>query len=114
MGAGSEMYCRRLFLLTAADKDCVRTQSQDLSQYLQIKLNGQESFLADHAFTLANRRSMLDWRLAASASSINELRTSLENNDVHLNRTSMTPGLGFIFTGRVPINHWCIPYLPSR
>ena len=73
---------------------------QDLSQYLQTKLNEEESFLADRAFTLADRRSMLDWRLAASASSTQELQAALESNDVHLNRGPKTPGLGFIFTGQ--------------
>ena len=91
---------RRLFLLTASDKDCVKTQMQDLSQYLQTKLNEEESFLADLAFTLAERRSMLDWRLAASASSTQELQAALESNDVHLNRASKIPGLAFIFTGQ--------------
>ena len=90
----------RLFLLTASDEESVKKQSQDLSQYLQTKINEQESFLADLAFTLANRRSMLDWRLAASVSSIEELQAAFENSDFHLNRVSKTPGLGFVFTGQ--------------
>ena len=93
--------CRkRLFMLTASDKDCVKTQSLDLSQYLRTKLNAEESFLANLAFTLANRRSILDWRLITSASSVQELLAKLENSDVHLNRASKAPGLGFVFTGQ--------------
>ena len=87
-------------MLTAADKDCVKTQSQDLSLYLRPNLSRDEGFMADLAFTLAERRSMHDWRIAVSASSVQELKTALENGDVHLNRASVTPRLGFIFTGQ--------------
>ena len=99
-GPGSEISRRRLFLLTASDKDCVKTQMLDLSQYLQTKSNDEAGFLDDLAFTLADRRSMLDWRFATSASSIHELSAALDNNDVHLNRASKTPSLGFVFTGQ--------------
>ena len=99
-GAGSELSRRRLFLLTASDKECAKTQMLDLSQYLQTKLNEEAGFLDDLAFTLADRRSMLDWRLATSASSVSELSAALDNNDVHLNRASKTPALGFVFTGQ--------------
>lgn len=98
-GAGSDCR-RRLFLLTASDSDCVKRQMLDLAQYLRTKLNEPESFLADLAFTLGNRRSVLEWRLAVSASSVQELLAALENNDVHLNRASKTPGLAFVFTGQ--------------
>ena len=36
-GPGSELSRRRLFLLTASDKDCVKAQMLDLSQYLQTE-----------------------------------------------------------------------------
>lgn len=91
---------RMLFILTAAGKDCVKRQSQDLSLYLQPDLSRDVGFMADLAFTLAERRSIHDWRLTVSASSVQELKTALENGDVHLNRASVTPGLGFIFTGQ--------------
>lgn len=91
---------RRLFLLTASDNNCVKRQMLDLAQYLQTKLDEPESFLTDLASTLANRRSVLDWRLAASASSIQELLAALEKKDVHLNRALKTPGLAFVFTGQ--------------
>ena len=87
-------------MLTAADKDCVRRQSQDLFEYLQPDLSRDVDFMADLAFTLAERRSMYDWRIAVSASSLQELRTALEKGDIHLNRVSVTPRLGFIFTGQ--------------
>ena len=89
-----------LFVLTAADKDCVKRQSQDISEYLQPDLSRDVGFMADLAFTLAERRSMHDWRLAVSASSVQELKTALEKGDVHLNRVSVTPRLGFLFTGQ--------------
>ena len=91
---------RMLFMLTAADKDCVKRQSQDISEYLQPDQSRDVGFMADLAFTLAERRSMHDWRLAASASSVQELKTALEKGDVHLNRVSVTPRLGFLFTGQ--------------
>ena len=91
---------RMLFMLTAADKDCVKRQSQDLFEYLQPDLSRDVGFMADLAFTLAERRSMHDWRIAVSASSVQELKTALEKGDIHLNRVSVTPKLGFIFTGQ--------------
>ena len=100
MGPKSGLSRRRLFLLTASDKECAKMQMHDLSLYLQTKLNDEAGFLDDLAFTLANRRSMLDWRLATSASSVHELSAALDNNDVHLNRASKTPVLGFVFTGQ--------------
>lgn len=99
MSAGSD-WCRRLFLLTASDKDCVKRQMLDLAQYLRAKLDEPESFLADLASTLASRRSVLDWRLAATASSVQELLAALKDSDVHLNRASKTTGLAFVLTGQ--------------
>lgn len=91
---------RKLFILTASDQDCVKDQSQDLSHYLLTKRDDDGHLLSDLAFTLAERRSMLDWKLAVSASSIHDLQGSLERQDVHVNRALKTPGVGFIFTGQ--------------
>lgn len=56
--------------------------------------------MADLAFTLAQRRSKLEWRAVALASSIKELITALESEDIHLSRGLKVPSLGFVFTGQ--------------
>lgn len=90
----------RLFLLTASEKDGVQNQSDHLLQYLRTRLDRGERFLTSLAFTLANRRSILDWRLVASAVSAQGLQHALEEGNFHLNRTLKPPGLAFIFPGQ--------------
>ena len=77
----------------------MRTQAEHLADYLGARLDQGEDFLADLAYTLGERRSLLPWRAVASASSIDGLKIALNSDDMQINRVLKEPNLGFIFTG---------------
>lgn len=52
------------------------------------------------AFTLCQRRSVLDWREAVSASTPTELAEALSSSTSEPLRPSGQPSLGFVFTGQ--------------
>lgn len=91
---------KRLFLLTASEQASVKSQAKDLADYLRGQTSHDGDFMADLAFTLGQRRSMMEWRAVVSASSINDLETALESNDMHVSRALNVPSLGFVFTGQ--------------
>ncbi|KAI4116766.1 MAG: hypothetical protein LQ345_002869 [Seirophora villosa] len=91
---------KRLFLLTASEQASVKSQARGLADYLRRQTSPDRGFMADLAFTLAQRRSKLEWRAVALASSIKELITALESEDIHLSRGLKVPSLGFVFTGQ--------------
>ena len=96
----------RLFVLSAQDKDGLKRQREILAKYLMERSNGagqaEPVSLRDLAFTLAEKRSRLSWRLCLSASSNETLITNLQNNNLDklVTRPSRMPRVGFIFTGQ--------------
>lgn len=70
--------------------------------YLQslTPIRDQDAFLADLAYTLSEKRSHLQWKSFAVASSIGDLRQTLDCGSLTAIRSSPSPNLGFVFTGQ--------------
>lgn len=75
-----------------------------LASYLKTKCDASSSnsFLSDLAYTLAKRRSHLQWKTFATASTVPELLHALEDEETQAPQylSSRKPTLGFVFTGQ--------------
>ena len=98
---GFGITAQHLYILTANDKNTVKSQMKALALYLKKCTTGfTESFMSDLAFTLGQRRSLLPWRVAFVASSTVGLSTQLESLVSPPVRATKEPKLGFVFTGQ--------------
>jgi acyl transferase domain-containing protein len=92
---------KRLFVFAANSEDTGRKIVGDIAKYLKTKKDGEtQSLIDDLAFTLAQRRSMLPWKAAVTASSLPELIQHLEVGNSKFVRSSREPKVGFVFTGQ--------------
>lgn len=92
----------RLYVLTANDRDALKTQANRLASYLRRSLDvSVDISMSSLAFTLCERRSLLPWRLSVQASSAADLIIQLESGDeAQFLRSSREPRVGFVFTGQ--------------
>ncbi|KAG8531294.1 Type I Iterative PKS [Bacidia gigantensis] len=95
---------KRVFVLTAQDKDGIDRQRQNLHQHLMKKerVADESSYLRDLAFTLSKKRTKLAWRTYTGATSLKELTTSLQASEstALTMRPTKPPRIGFVFTGQ--------------
>jgi acyl transferase domain-containing protein/NADPH:quinone reductase-like Zn-dependent oxidoreductase/ubiquinone/menaquinone biosynthesis C-methylase UbiE len=91
----------RLFFQSANDERCLFQMAQDLSKHLQgqIGLN-EEQLLDDLAYTLCERRSQFSHSSAIVASNKSTLETKLQHIRPSSTSSTVTPRIGFIFTGQ--------------
>ncbi|KAL7905029.1 putative polyketide synthase [Trichoderma velutinum] len=98
----------RVYVLTAQDRAGLSRKKKSLASYLRTKIDELhddskgEKYLADLAYTLSDKRSRLQWKTFALASSLDELADALESSDggrVEV-MSSSVPRLGFVFTGQ--------------
>ena len=98
----------RLFTLSAQDKEGLKRVKQPIAEFLDdrsLKLKTQihesHKFLADLAFTLS-KRTELQWRTFEIATSIDQLASSLANEETGaiIHRSTKQPRIGFVFTGQ--------------
>ena len=97
---GSSPENLRLYVLSAFDKATVDSQMRNLAGYL--KEHGEENepnLMQDLAYTLAERRSLHNWKVAVLAASKETLIEALESG-INPVRSTVTPRLGFVFTGQ--------------
>lgn len=103
-GAGMPTYhTRKLFCLSAFDKDSAQIQAANLLEYLKrqsTKKLESRSFFSDLAYTLSDRRSLFSWRSAISASSPRELIEILGAQQTNFAKSNKRPKVGFCFTGQ--------------
>ncbi|KAI0402410.1 putative polyketide synthase [Xylaria palmicola] len=101
----------RLFVWSAQDKDGLQRIKKPLAEYIRAKTaqfqdqdGKMENFMANLAYTLSERRSRLQWKTFAVASSPKELADALdasgEENHAPAVQSSRTPRIGFVFTGQ--------------
>lgn len=94
-----------LFLLTAHTKTSLDHQATRLREYLGSHLDDvDQSILADLAFTLGQRRSILPWKATYIANSSVSLIQKLEKPDLAPLRSTKLSQVGFVFTGQGA--HW--------
>lgn len=91
----------RVFVLSAADADTLRTVAQTLANHLGKGLEvGESVSTSDLAHTLAERRSRLRCVATVRASSIAELAECLYSPRLKISTTSKKKRLGFVFNGQ--------------
>ena len=97
----------RLFVFSSFDKDGLSRQSEALLLHLQQKQQTDpkrmDAYLRDLAFTLADKRSKLPWRVCYQASSVEKLAQALQDKSSSATAsrpTSKVPRIGFVFTGQ--------------
>ena len=91
----------RLFVLSANDAATVKQQMAALKVYLDNqKHEVSDNTMADLAFTLSHRRSLLSYRIALVSSTAEDLKKQLDSSHQSPTRASRAPNLGFVFTGQ--------------
>ncbi|KAL8795885.1 MAG: hypothetical protein Q9195_001765 [Heterodermia aff. obscurata] len=92
---------RRLFVLSANDEATVKQQMAALKAYLDNqKHEVANDIMADLAFTLSHRRSLLSYRIALASSTAEDLKEQLDSSHQGPTRASRAPNIGFVFTGQ--------------
>jgi acyl transferase domain-containing protein/NADPH:quinone reductase-like Zn-dependent oxidoreductase len=102
---GSRIDCSstRLFCISAFSEASAQQQAASLAEHLQATapLHLENSnFLADLAYTLGLRRSVLPWKAAFIAPSISTLIDALRSSDGSFQQSNKAPTIAFIFTGQ--------------
>ena len=91
----------RLLLLSANDEVTVKRQKDALRVYLdKQKHEVGDHLMADLAFTLSHRRSLLPYKVALASSTVEDLKKQLDSSTQAPMRASKAPNLGFVFTGQ--------------
>lgn len=92
---------RRVFVLCAKDVGSITATVVKLRDYLQeVKVEDEDSFLGNLAFTLIRRHSSFPWVAAIPAGSISELVHALNVKTLELRRPTNMPQIGFVFNGQ--------------
>ncbi|KAI9808079.1 MAG: Type I Iterative PKS [Pycnora praestabilis] len=92
---------KRLYVLSASDQTSAKSQITDLASYLRkVPETDVATLMPQLAFTLSQRRSLFDWRVAVPALSIKDLLTSLEAGELKPTKALAKPRIGFVFTGQ--------------
>ena len=90
---------RRLYTLSAASQRSLRKQAIAVASYL-TEPHFSATFMKELAFTLGERRSMHELRLAVPAETQQDLMIGLQDESYVQNRVLSTPKVGFVFTGQ--------------
>ena len=94
----------RLFIVSSQDQDGLKRQKGSLAGFLKdrIPVQNEDLLLRNLSFTLGEKRSHLEWRTYAIASSVDELCSCLQEDasESPAVRCSLSPRIGFVFTGQ--------------
>ncbi|KAM0796645.1 thiolase-like protein [Usnea florida] len=93
-----------LFKFSAAHKEGVQLQMSALADYLTAQsptiADGNKTLLADLAYTLSERRTLLEWRATVTASTVEELVESMVSCQTEPIAALEKPRIAFVFTGQ--------------
>ncbi|KAH8680684.1 type I polyketide synthase [Xylariales sp. PMI_506] len=91
----------RIYVFSAKDSSTVRNVvSAFESHFRQCIESGRPLYPTDLAYTLTERRSLLPWRVALRASTIEELCDKTGSSSGHAHHATRPPRLGFVFNGQ--------------
>ena len=94
----------RIFVISSQDQDDLKRQKKGLAIYLESRSSAPsgEALLRDLSFTMSEKRSHTEWRTYEIASSIDGLISCLQDEASHSPtvRRSLSPRVGFVFTGQ--------------
>ncbi|KAI0490355.1 ketoacyl-synt-domain-containing protein [Xylaria cf. heliscus] len=92
---------RKLFVVTANDKSSLEVVLKNLVIYLEQRPEMfQKALMADVAYTLGQRRSLLQWRVAIPALRSFDLIEAINGQKISPGKESDPLRIGFIFTGQ--------------
>ncbi|CZT04695.1 related to polyketide synthase [Rhynchosporium agropyri] len=92
---------RKLFVLSANDKPALEAMMKNVGIYLEQRPEiFQSELMSNVAYTLGQRRSLLQWRVAISTPTSFELIETLNSGKLTPTRQTESLRLGFIFTGQ--------------
>ncbi|QSZ34031.1 hypothetical protein DSL72_005611 [Monilinia vaccinii-corymbosi] len=92
---------RRLIVLSANDKSALEALMKNIGIYLERRPEFfQNCLMSNVAYTLGQRRSLLQWRVSIPATSSFELIQALNSGKVSPTREIEPLRIGFIFTGQ--------------
>ncbi|TGJ81126.1 hypothetical protein E0Z10_g7639 [Xylaria hypoxylon] len=92
---------RKLFVVTANDKGSLEASLKNLVIYLEQRPEMfQKALMADVAYTLGQRRSLLQWRVAIPALRSFDLIEAIDSQRLAPGKESDPLRIGFIFTGQ--------------
>ncbi|KAJ8127042.1 hypothetical protein O1611_g6594 [Lasiodiplodia mahajangana] len=92
---------RKLFAITANDKSSLEAVLKNLVIYLEQRPEMfQKALMADVAYTLGQRRSLLQWRVAIPALRSFDLIEAINGQKLSPGKESDPLRIGFIFTGQ--------------
>jgi acyl transferase domain-containing protein/NADPH:quinone reductase-like Zn-dependent oxidoreductase len=93
---------KKLFLMTANDKASLLAVMKKMVVYLEQRPEiFQKDLMENFAYTLGQRRSLLQWRAAIATHSSFDLIESINSDKVFpCKQSAEKPRLGFIFTGQ--------------
>ncbi|KAF4954956.1 hypothetical protein FSARC_11985 [Fusarium sarcochroum] len=92
---------RRVFVFSAGHEDAASSLFKRMAEYLrEVPDSKHTQVLQQLAYTLSQRRSQLSYRLAFSASSVNELIDTFESEKLRLVKSQRVTRLGLVFTGQ--------------
>ena len=92
---------RKLFVLSANDKSALEDMMKNLGIYLEQRPEVfQNDLMSNVAYTLGQRRSLMQWRVAIPTTSSIDLIETLNSGKISPVRETEPPRIGFIFTGQ--------------
>ncbi|KAJ5902692.1 hypothetical protein N7495_003220 [Penicillium taxi] len=92
---------RKLFLISANDKDSLKIRINDFGVYFEQRPEVfEKSLFGNFAYTLGSKMSNLSYRIAVSATSLDELSIRLAQLKSNPTRVLGTPNIAFVFTGQ--------------
>ncbi|PVH85769.1 BcPKS8, polyketide synthase [Cadophora sp. DSE1049] len=92
---------RKLFVLSANDKSALEVMMKNMGIYLEQRPEiFQSELMSNVAYTLGQRRSLMQWRVAISTPTSFELIETLNSGKATPTRQTESPRIGFIFTGQ--------------
>ncbi|CAI4212777.1 unnamed protein product [Parascedosporium putredinis] len=92
---------RRLYVLSANSKESLAEQLESLTIYLERRPSAfQKDLLANLAYTLGERRSILPYKAAVSAIDAKSLSTAMATANAAPSRSTRPPTIGYVFTGQ--------------
>jgi acyl transferase domain-containing protein len=92
---------RKLFILSAHDKTALETLMKNIGIYLEQRPEIFENDLMSNvAYTLGQRRSLMQWKVAISTASSFDLIQALNSGKISPIRETEPLRVGFIYTGQ--------------
>ncbi|KAJ5340883.1 hypothetical protein N7541_010007 [Penicillium brevicompactum] len=91
----------KLFLISANDKESLRTRIKDFGIYFEQHPEVfEKSLFANFAYTLGSKMSQLSYRVGIAATSLDELGIRLAQLTINPLRVLGSPTYSFVFTGQ--------------